>query len=319
MTSCTRNRPVTRNTTSNDRIAIENRAVRAFTFGLLTAVTLVLGTACGVSKAAYTSRAMPAPSAAPVPATPKVLERSVFARDPQGQLTEERLQEILSSELELDLPARVGILPIVDAKDWRGPGPLYDSAPAAMAELVRGLRGSEPFTLVSEMMPIPSGALGMEALREMAARYKLRYIILYRERVGTKKRANPWVAGYITGIGALFLPGDTLHVGGFVEATLFDVKTGILNFTVRRRVTGKRVTNSWHTSDKLAQMRVDAVANAAPDLAKDIRKAVYRYTDAVRVENQRRRGEVPSKAMTASSADRDRGEATAVASKPASL
>ena len=227
-----------------------------------------------------------------------MLERSVFARDPGGQLSEDRIQEILNSELELELPARVGILPVLDAQDWRGPTPLYKSAPAAMAELVRGLRGTEPFTVVSEMMPIPSGALGMEALREMAARYKLRYIILYRERVGVQQRANAWVAGYFTGVGALFLPGDTLRVGGFVEATLFDVKTGILNFTVRRRVSGKRKTNSWHTDDKLAQMRIDAVAHAAPDLAKDIRKAVYRYSDAVRVENQRRRGEQPSQAVT---------------------
>lgn len=272
-------------------------------FAFLISSTVALGTACGgAAKATYSSRAMPSAAPAPAPSAPKVLERSVFARDPNGQMTEDRLQEILSSELQLDLPARVGILPIVDATDWRGPGPLYSAAPAAMAGLVKGLRGSEPFTLVTEMMPIPSGALGMEALREMAARYKLRYIIMYRERVGAKKRANPWAAGYATGVGALFLPGDTLHVGGFVEATLFDVKTGILNFTVRRRVSGKKVTNLWHTQDKLAQMRVDAVANAAPDLAKDIRKAVYRYSDAVRVENQRLRGEVPSTA-TASHSD----------------
>lgn len=271
----------------------------------LVSSTVVLGAACGgaAQRAEYASA--PMSSAGPAPSKPAVLERSVFARDPNGQMSEDRIQEILSSQLELDLPARVGILPIVDAKDWRGPGPLYDAAPAAMEGLVRGLRGSEPFTLVTEMMPIPSGALGMEALREMAARYKLRYIIMYRERVGSKRRSNPWVAGYVTGVGALFLPGDTLHVGGFVEATLFDVKTGILNFTVRRRVSGKKITNSWHTADKLAQMRVDAVANAAPDLAKDIRKAVYRYTDAVRVENQRLRGEVPSTATASLPHDDD--------------
>ena len=267
---------------------------------LVLSSALAFTVACGgaAQKARYDSSAMSASAPTSRPAPPKKLERSVFARDPQGQLTEERIQEILSSELELDLPARVGILPVVEAVDWRGPGPLYNSAPAAMAQLVKGLRGSEPFTLVSEMLPIPSGSLGMEALREMAARYKLRYIIMYREKMWTKKRANAWTAGYFTGVGALFLPGDTLHVDGFVEATLFDVKTGILNFTVRRRVSGKQRSNVWHTEDKLALLRVNAIAQAAPELAKDIRKAVYRYTDAVRVENQRRRGEQPATAVS---------------------
>lgn len=260
---------------------------------LAIAATLMILPGCSASrKASYSSA--PAAARNQAPSAPVPLERSVFARDPQGQLTEERLQQILSSELELDLPARVGILPIIEAKDWRGPNPQYSSAPAAMAELVKGLRGSEPFTLVTEMMPIPSGALGMEALREIAARYKLRYMIMYRESMGSQKRSNAWTAGYLTGIGALFLPGDTLRVGGFVEATLFDVKTGILMFTVRRRVSGKRVTNSWHTGDKLAQMRVNAVARAAPDLAKDIRKAVFRYNAAAQVENRRLRGLEPA-------------------------
>jgi hypothetical protein len=269
----------------------------------LSFITIATAPGCGgsMSKAGeYASQPM---AAAPAPSQPPVLERSMFARDPQGQLSEERLQEILSSQLELELPARVGILPIIDATDWRGPGPLYESAPSAMAELVQGLRGTEPFTLVSEMMPIPSGALGMEALREMAVRYKLRYIIMYREKLATRTRVNPWAAGYLTGLGALFLPGDTLHVNGFVEATLFDVKTGILMFTVRRRVTGKRQTNAWHTGDKLGMLRVQAVAHAAPDLAKDVRKAVYRYAEAVAIENQRRVDQLAPKTASAGPPD----------------
>ena len=35
--------------------------------------------------------------------------------------------------------------------------------------LTAALRGTEPFPLATEVMPIPSGALGMEALREIAA------------------------------------------------------------------------------------------------------------------------------------------------------
>jgi hypothetical protein len=239
---------------------------------------------CGAAKAQYASSAVTVPSAA----SPQKLERSVFARDPNGQLNEQEIQRILQAPLELDLPARVGLLPIIDAADWRGPGPSYEMAPSAVAHLVKGLRGTEPFTLVTEMMPIPSGALGMEALREMAARYQLRYVLLYREKVATRERANPWAIGYATVVGALFLPGDTLSVDGYVEASLFDVKTGILVYTVRRRVTGKRRTNIWHTGDKLENMQRKAAQAAAPELAKDVRKATYRFAEAARVENGRR-------------------------------
>ncbi len=250
---------------------------------LLLALALAATTACGAAKAQYSSAAISGAATQPA----KQLERSVFARDPNGQLTEDGIQKILNARLELDLPARVGVLPIVDAVDWRGPGPSYEMAPAAVAAMLKGLRGSEPFTHVTEMMPIPSGALGMEGLREMAARYQLRYVLLYREKVATKERINPWAIGYATLVGALFLPGDTLYVDGYVEASLFDVKTGILVFTVRRRVWGKRKTNVWHTDDKLEHMQRKAAVQAAPLLAKDVRKAVYRFAEAATIENDR--------------------------------
>ncbi|RMH36843.1 MAG: hypothetical protein D6689_21705 [Deltaproteobacteria bacterium] len=244
------------------------------------AIAAVAACACGGAKAAYRSKAVPAASAP--------LDRSVFARDPNGQLSEDALQRVLASELELDLPARIGVLPVVDAVDWRGPSPSYDPAPAALAPLVRGLRGDEPFFHVTEMMAIPSGALGMEALREIAARYHLRYVLLYRESIATRERANPWAIGYATIVGALFLPGDTLSVDGYVEASLLDVKTGLLLFTVRRRVSGRRRTNVWHTGDKLADLRRRAAERAAPSLAKDVRQAVYEFERAARFERQRR-------------------------------
>jgi len=254
---------------------------------------------CGAAKARYASSAMHVASGA---AQPQKLERSVFARDPNGQLSEDAIQRILLAPLELDLPARVGVLPIVDAEDWRGPSPSHSMAPEAVAPLIAGLRGTEPFTLVTEMMPIPSGALGMEALREMAARYQLRYVLLYREKVATRERVNPWVIGYATVVGAFFLPGDTLSVNGYVEASLFDVKTGILVFTVRRRVSGKRKTNMWHTPDKLEHMQSKAATHAAPALAKDVRKATYRFAEAARVENGRRVAETQGEPAAAAAA-----------------
>ena len=78
-----------------------------------------------------------APSTASMaaPAAPPPLDRSVFARDPNGQLSEDALQKILGSPIELDLPSRVGVMPIVTATDWRGPGP-DDGVPAGLSPFV---------------------------------------------------------------------------------------------------------------------------------------------------------------------------------------
>ena len=217
------------------------------------------------------------------------LTRSLFARDPAGQLSEEAIQAILASNLELDLPARVGVLPVVDAVDWRGPGPDYQIAPATLSRLAKDLPSDEAFTLVTEMLPIPSGALGMEALREIAARYKLRYIVLYRENMRRKVRANAWAVGYATVVGALFLPGSTLHVNGYVEASLFDVKTGLLLFTVRRRVASSRTSNVWYRDDKLDELQAELAGKVAGKLAVDVRSALFAYARAMTVENEKRR------------------------------
>lgn len=253
----------------------------AYTLSFIALCALASATATGCSSAKIHAAA---PS---VNTNSKQLTRSVFARDPNGQLTEDAIQKILSSPLELDLPARVGILPIVEAEDWRGPGPDYTIAPGALTKMAKNLHSDDAFSMVTEMMPIPSGALGMEALREIAARYKLRYIVLYRENVRKRTRANPWAVGYATGLGALFLPGSTLKVDGYVEASLFDVKTGLLMFTVRRRVRAERGSNVWYHDDKLEDLQARLALEVSGKLASDVRRALFQYARATRVENDR--------------------------------
>ena len=253
-----------------------------FAYSLL--VLLAFTSACGASspRGAMTAARPAATADEPIP-----LNRSLFARDTRGQLSEEALQAILARPLELELPARVGVLPIIAADDWRGPGPDYSMVSAGLARFSKELPSDEAFTLVSEIMPIPSGALGMEALREIAARYKLRYIVLYRENVERKRRVNPWALGYATLIGSLFLPGSTLSINGYVEASLFDVKTGLLMFTVRRRIEDSRVSNLWHRKHKLAKLQAKLAQGAGAKLAGDVRGALFQYKTAVALENQR--------------------------------
>ena len=230
-------------------------------------------------------------AASPSLTAPPPLERSVFARDPGGQLSEDALQKILASPIELDLPSRVGVLPIITATDWRGPSPDFVRVPPGLGSLVGRLRKDAAFSLVTEMMPIPSGSLGMEALREAAARYRLRYVILYREVLAKDHHVNPWAVGYATGVGAMFLPGQSQEVYGYIEATMFDVKTGLLMFTTRRAIAASQRENEWRTSEKLAILASNTVTKFAPELATDFLIDVRRFADAAVAENAKHAGD----------------------------
>jgi hypothetical protein len=230
-----------------------------------------------------------AAAAAPPAGPPPPLDRSLFARDPNGQLAEDALQRILASPIELELPARVGVLPVMTPADWRGPGPDH-RVPTGMSALVERLRRDAAFSLVTQTMVIPSGALGMEALREIAARYRLRYLILYREVLAKQGRLNGWAWGYATGVGALFLPGQRQEVYGYIEASMFDVKTGLLMFTTRRALEAAQTTNQWHKRDKLERLAATATSKFAPDLATDVLADLRRFAAAAVAENQHRTG-----------------------------
>ncbi|MBL9019239.1 MAG: hypothetical protein JNL83_33935 [Myxococcales bacterium] len=257
---------------------------------VLSVICAFILAACG-AKQKMASAPMAAGAAPPMPMSvaPPPLEKSLFDRSPQGQLTEEALQKILAAPIELELPARVGLLPIMTATDWRGPGP-DGRVPSGVAPLVKELRKDKAFSLVTQTMVIPSGALGMEALREVAARYRLRYLLLYREVLAKGSRLNAWAWGYATVVGALFLPGKRQEVYGYTEVSMFDVKTGTLMFTTRRAITASQRTNQWHQQAKLDQLAANAVAKFAPDLALDVRADLRRFASAAEGENARRAG-----------------------------
>jgi hypothetical protein len=256
-------------------------------------VTAAAAAACGGApsrKMASAPMAAAAPEA-PRPAPPP-LDRSLFARDPNGQLAEDALQKILAAPIELDLPARVGVMPVMTPADWRGPGPAH-GVPSGMSTLVDRLRRDAAFSLVTQTMVIPSGALGMEALREVAARYRLRYLILYREVLAKRGTLNAWAWGYATVVGALFLPGQRQEVYGYIEASMFDVKTGLLMFTTRRAINAVQSSNQWHKQDKLDKLAALATSKFAPDLAADVLADLRRFAAAAQAENVHRSGGAP--------------------------
>lgn len=165
------------------------------------------------------------------PPAPAVLTENHFSRD-RGAIGEGELRAILSAPVFLEEHARVGVLPVAVRYAVDDEVPL-EAAPSALVESLEASGLVELATEISSEWPIDRGVAG---LRELAARYRTEYLLLYRHRFVDATRPNPAAASYLTLIAALFVPGTTVESAGVLEATLFDVKTGTILFTVNERV-----------------------------------------------------------------------------------
>ncbi|HEY1086069.1 MAG TPA: hypothetical protein VGE37_00190, partial [Archangium sp.] len=204
-------------------------------------------------------------SLAEVRRTAPPLEQNHFFRDQTG-LGEAELQTILASPVFLEEHARIGVLPVRSgyAPDEGLP---VDVTPAT---LVTALEGSGMFDLASEIAsewPTSSGTAG---LRELAARYRTEYVLLYRHRFDDQTHANGFAAGFFTLVGALFLPGTTIESSGVLEATLFDVKTGTILFTVHERVRREAMTLPLAVEGRIKDFHDEMTQEASKKLAAQV-------------------------------------------------
>ncbi len=230
--------------------------------GLLLGALGVAG--CGMAEeTAAPSSAAQATGPAPKP----VLERSLFGREPTGSLTEADLQRILDARFEVDLPARIGVVALDAAFDPE------TRAPVAMQSIVaktmsKKLKGSPHFSAVTDVsteLPNPSG---IEGLRTIAARYRTRYLLLTSAITEDRSHLNNWAWFYATGVGVLLAPGQTVATNGLLEATLLDVKTGTVLYTVREPFQSSSVTWLIGGGREHAQADGEAIEQAAARLAK---------------------------------------------------
>ncbi|MFO0569638.1 MAG: hypothetical protein U0263_28575 [Polyangiaceae bacterium] len=210
-----------------------------------------------------------APSAAPAQAPKPTLERSLFSRDVTGSLSEDDLQRVLDARVEVTLPARVGVVALGSAFSPAERAPVAEQAIVAKA-VTRTLKGSRHFSAVTDVsteLPNPSG---IEGLRAIAARYRTRYLILTNTLTEDRSHLNNWAWLYATGIGVLLAPGQTVATDGLLEASLFDVKTGTVLYTVREPFQSSKVT--WLIGAERTQSAADGVAlsRAAERLGKKV-------------------------------------------------
>ncbi len=228
---------------------------------LLLIVVTVLSVGCSASKPLRGPR-MPSLAVAK-PKPPAALKQNHFRRDGAGSISEAHLQKVLAAPVFLERRARIGVVQVATRYETDKELPL-DPPPRVLAEALGSSGLFEVATEVSTEWPADAGISG---LRELAARYRSEYLLLYRHRFLDRSRTNAWAWTYLTVAGLFVAPARTLESAGVLEATLFDVKTGTILFTVFERVHGDRTANLWHNAHKRRALKERLLARAMDKLA----------------------------------------------------
>lgn len=215
-----------------------------------------------------------APSAPP--AAVPVLSHSLYSKDPSGSLSEGDLQTILATAIDLQLPARVGVVPLAEPYNPKASVSITTRHLAAR-DFAAGITGSKWYSQVSDVSTDLPNVGGLEGLRVIAARYRVRYLLLFSQRFDDATHLNGWAWTYPTVVGMFLAPGVTVESHGVVQADLLDVRTGTILFTAVEPVHVKGV--EWMIgagrSHKTAQ---DAAASLG---AKSLAKRVLTETEAL--------------------------------------
>jgi hypothetical protein len=148
------------------------------------------------------------------------------------------------------------------------------------ASLAQVLDQSGEFELACEISTDFPADGGISGLRELAGRYRTDYLLIYRHRFADQSWTNGWAWGFATGVGALFLPGVTMETAGVLEATLFDVKSGTILFTVFERTRGSQDVNNWHHDLKWQRLKARLLEQAAAKLGAQVIEKTRRLVAA---------------------------------------
>jgi hypothetical protein len=239
--------------------------------------TFALTSACAGSQKPL--RASMAPMAVQEQAAavqPRELTENHFKTDRTGNITEDDLKEILAAPVFLEDEARVGIVPVATAYELDEDLPLPE-VPGALSAALESTGFFEVATEVSTDWPTDRSIAG---LRELAARYRVKYLMLYRHRFVERERTNAWGWTYPTIVGIFAAPATTMEVAGVMEATLFDVRTGTILFTVHERVHDEMKTNIWQNDTKRRRMKERLLTEATDALTDEVTAKVRRLVAA---------------------------------------
>jgi hypothetical protein len=227
----------------------------------------LLSTGCAAAHEPAMARSPEAPAAMPAP--PPVLQRSLFSKDSTGALSEGDLQQVLESTIDLQFPARVGVVPLAEPFNPQGPVSIATRSVAAR-DLARALIGQPHFSHVSDISTELPNVGGIEGLRLIAARYRMRYLLLYSERFEDSTHLNGWAWLYPTVLGMFVAPGVTVESSGLAQADLLDVRTGTILFSVVQPLDVSQQSLMVGAARSHREHQREAAAKGAKALAKRV-------------------------------------------------
>lgn len=240
---------------------------------LTTLLTALVMSACGAARPPLQ------PALAPlvqVEAAPVPLTANLFRGDESGTVDEASMRTILSAPVFLEEQARIGVVPVSSGYMLDGDLPLS----GVTGSLTEALERTGLFEVTSEVTtdwPTDSGVAGLRAL---ATRYRCEYLLLYRHRFEEQEWTNGWAWTWFAVLPGLFVPQSSVQVGGVLEATLFDVKTGTLLFTVYTRTEGEEAFNIWHNDLKRRALKERMLVKASERLVEQAMGKVRRLAAA---------------------------------------
>jgi rhombotail lipoprotein len=237
------------------------------TLSLLPILALLSG--CAMASAPHAAAPEMAVAAA---APPPVLTRSLFAKDSSGSLSETDIQRVLETPIDLQFPARIGVVPLAEPFDPAGKVSISLRS-VASRDLARALTGHPQYSNVSDISTELPNSGGIEGLRVIAARYRMRYLLLYSERFQDSTHLNGWAWLYPTVIGMFIAPGVTVESQGIAQADLLDVRTGTILFSVVQPIQVSETSLMVGASRSHREHQVEAASKSAKLLAKRVAAA----------------------------------------------
>ncbi len=243
---------------------------------ILMLLTVFLGSqlvACA-SSARPLRAEMPAMAIQQAPVAP--LNDNYFKSDKTGNLSEAELKHILEAPVFLEEDTRLGIVPVTTAYD------VDEEVPLAVVphQLSQSLEKTGLFNVTTEVSTDWPADGSVAGLRELAARYRSKYLLLYRHRFVDRSHTNGWAWTYPTIVGIFAAPASTVEIAGVMEATLFDVRSGTILFTAFERVYTEEQLNIWNNDYKRRKIKERLLKQATDKLAKTMNGKVRRLAAA---------------------------------------
>ncbi|MCC7070274.1 MAG: hypothetical protein IT383_03060 [Deltaproteobacteria bacterium] len=247
----------------------------------ITALAILCSCAAAQKTATLPPLALAAEAVADAPAArPTLLTENHFARDALGGLSEAQLKDILQAPVFLEEKARVGVVPVREGYGADEELPLA-GVPGVLAST---LDETGLFEVVSEVSTDFPATGSLAGLRELAARYRADYLLLYRHRFVDSVYPSGWAWTWATLVGPLFAPANVLETEGVIEATLFDVKTGTILFTTFERMREKQEDTVLDTERKQKHLKERVLEEVAERISEDVVAQVRRLAAARPIE-----------------------------------